>query len=286
MNIIQTNNLSYSYDNEKMALDKVSIKIKKGSVTAFIGGNGSGKSTLFLNLNGVLKPKSGEVYYYGKKITYSKAEQKELRKKIGIVFQDPNDQLFSEDVFSDITFGPLNLGMPEDKIKIVVDKIIEKLNIGHFKNKPIHALSFGEKKRVAIAGVLAMEPEILILDELTAGLDPSGVSDTLKLMLKLKNENNLTILLSTHDMDIVALYCDYVYVLNNGRVVLEGTFRNLVEKAKEIRMYSLRLPRLAHLMEILTKKDKIPVDCTAATISEVRQCIKVLLQKTKFIRSE
>ncbi|MHB1348158.1 MAG: ATP-binding cassette domain-containing protein, partial [Candidatus Humimicrobiaceae bacterium] len=212
------------------------------------------------------------------RIIYNKKAQKDLCKKIGIVFQDPNDQLFSADVHSDIAFGPLNMGMSESETKKVVYRVIEQLDITDYMNRPIHALSFGQKKRVAIAGILAMEPEVMILDEPTAGLDPSGVSETLKLMMKLKKENGLTILLSTHDMDIVPLYSDYVYILNHGRVANEGTCKEILAESDKIRSNGLRLPRLAHLMEIMRKVDNLPVDQTAATISAARKSIKSLLQ--------
>lgn len=275
MNIIETKELSYDY-GEHRALKEVDISIEAGKVTAILGGNGAGKSTLFLNLNGVLTPTSGEVYFNGKKVEYNPKSILELRKKVGIIFQDPNDQLFSADVLSDISFGPVNLGMSKEQIKKVIDEVVEQTGIGEYINKPTHALSFGQKKRVAIAGVLAMKPEVIILDEPTAGLDPSGVSDILKLLTKLQKESNLTIIISTHDIDIVPLYCDYAYVLDHGKVVMKQTSHDLFAYPQELRQYSLRLPRIAHLMEILNKKDNFGIDDTASTISQARKTIKEL----------
>lgn len=282
MNLIETKNLSYSYNNESDALKNVNISIEKGKVTAILGGNGAGKSTLFLNLNGVLTPKSGEVYFDGKLINYNKKNIMELRKRVGIVFQDPNDQLFSSDVLSDISFGPLNLGMTKEETKKIVDEVVIQTGINEYVNKPTHALSFGQKKRVAIAGVLAMKPDVIILDEPTAGLDPYGVSDILKLLTKLQSESDLTIIISTHDIDIVPLYCDYAYVLDHGEVVLSDTSEELFTKADELRNYSLRLPRIAHLMEVLNKKDNLDVDIKASTIKKARKSIRELLKGEQF----
>lgn len=277
--LIETKRLCYSYDSqsEKNAIDNVDISIKKGSVTAFLGGNGAGKSTLFLNLNGVLTPKSGEIYYKSKQVSHKKKELQELRKKVGIVFQDPNDQLFSADVFSDISFGPLNLGLSEEETRKIVEEVAEQTGVSEYKNKPTHALSFGQKKRVAIAGVLAMKPEVIILDEPTAGLDPYGVSEILKLLVSLQKKSDLTIIISTHDIDIVPLYCDYTYVLSQGRIVMQGKPSEIFQRAEELRGYSLRLPRIGHLMEILGKEDKLEVEPGISTIAGARKSIKGLL---------
>ncbi len=277
MNIIETRNLSYSYDDKNLALKDVNISIKKDSVTAILGGNGSGKSTLFLNLNGVLTPTKGEVYFKDELIKYKSKIIQQLRKKVGIVFQDPNDQLFSADVLSDISFGPLNLGMSDKEVAKEVEKVILQTGIQEYVNRPTHALSFGQKKRVAIAGVLAMKPEVIILDEPTAGLDPAGVSEILRLLIKLKEETKLTIVISTHDIDIVPLYCDYAYVLDHGQVLISGTSEELLTQVAELRNCNLRLPRISHLMEVLRKEDHLNIDECAATISTARKSILKLL---------
>lgn len=279
MNIIEIKNLSYRYTDGKNALDAVTLSIEKGKVTAVLGGNGAGKSTLFLTLNGVLTPASGEIIFDGKRVTYDKASITQLRKRVGIVFQDPNDQLFSAEVLSDISFGPLNLGLSKEETRRVVDEVVLQTGIGEYVNKPTHALSFGQKKRVAIAGVLAMKPDVIILDEPTAGLDPYGVHELLKLLTKLQKEMQLTIIISTHDIDIVPLYCDYAYVLDHGKVVLSDTSEKLFTKAEELRRYSLRLPRIGHLMEILNKADGLDVNPVACTISKARKSIRELVQR-------
>ena len=164
VNIIEVDKLSYSYSDDSLALDNVSIQIKKGKTSAILGGNGSGKSTLFLNLNGVLKPKSGKIFYNGQEMSHNKKDLFELRKKIGIVFQDPDDQLFSADVKKDISFGLINLGLSPEEIKSRIEFVVQNTGIKDILDKPTHGLSFGQKKRVAIAGVLAMQPEVIILD--------------------------------------------------------------------------------------------------------------------------
>ncbi len=277
MYIIETKNLSYSYDGEHQALENVSISIKKGKTTAVLGGNGAGKSTLFLNLNGVLTPDMGKVFFDGKEMEYNKKGITEMRKRVGIVFQDPNDQLFSSSVKKDISFGAINLGLGVDKVRERVEKAVVQTGIEEYVDKPTHALSFGQKKRVAIAGVLAMEPDVIILDEPTAGLDSKGASDILNLLTKIKEETGVSVILATHEMDIVPIYCDDVFVMDHGKVVLGGNVREVLSKPEILREHSLRLPRMAHLMEILSQRDKLDVDRTAATISEARASILSLM---------
>lgn len=280
MNIIETKNLSYSYNGDKQALDQVNVTIQKGRMTAVLGGNGAGKSTLFLNLNGVLTPDSGKVIFDGKEVSYDKKGIIEMRKRVGIVFQDPNDQLFSSNVRKDVSFGAMNLGLDIAEVKARVEKAIEQTGIGEYIDSPTHALSFGQKKRVAIAGVLVMEPDVIILDEPTAGLDSKGASEILNLLSKIKDETGVSVILATHEMDIVPIYCDYAYVLDHGKVVLAGNIEELIQQPDKLRRYSLRLPRVAHLMEILKKEDKLEVDSSAATISAARASIKSILKKS------
>ncbi|MDF2984642.1 MAG: cobalt transport protein ATP-binding subunit [Eubacterium sp.] len=280
MNIIETKNLSYSYNGDKQALDQVNVTIQKGKITAVLGGNGAGKSTLFLNLNGVLTPDSGKVIFDGKEVSYDKKGIIEMRKRVGIVFQDPNDQLFSSNVRKDVSFGAMNLGLDVEEVKARVDKAIEQTGISEYTDSPTHALSFGQKKRVAIAGVLVMQPDVIILDEPTAGLDSKGASEILNLLTKIKDETGVSVILATHEMDIVPIYCDYAYVLDHGKVVLEGNIEELILQPDKLRRYSLRLPRVAHLMEILKKEDKLEVDSSAATISAARASIKTILKKS------
>ena len=170
--ILELNNISFKYPDNTLAINNLSLRIKNNNKIAVLGENGSGKSTLFLILNGILKPFRGDFIFENKKLTYSKKELLELRKKVGIVFQDPDSQIFSASVFEEISFGPMNLGLPKNEIKSKVENAMKVLNITHLRDKPTHLLSYGEKKRVTIADILAMEPEIFIFDEPTSSLDP------------------------------------------------------------------------------------------------------------------
>ena len=276
---IETRELCYTYEDGTAALDHISLKAQKGKITGILGANGAGKSTLFLNLNGVLNPSSGQVLLDGAEVRRDRKGIAELRRRVGIVFQDPDDQLFSADVYRDISFGAVNLGLPEAEVRRRVEQAMERTGVSALRDKPTHALSFGQKKRVAIAGVLVMEPEVLILDEPTAGLDPHGVSELMRLLSQLRDSLNMTILLATHDMDVVPISCDYAYLLGQGHVLLEGTPGELFSKPEVLRANQLRLPRMAHLMEILREQDGLDADVSAATISAVRRELLRLLKQ-------
>ena len=276
---IEARELCYAYEDGVPALDHVSLKAERGRITGVLGANGAGKSTLFLNLNGVLTPQSGEVLLDGAPVRRDRKGLAELRRRVGIVFQDPDDQLFSADVYRDISFGAVNLGLPEAEVRRRVEQAMERTGVSALRDKPTHALSFGQKKRVAIAGVLVMEPEVLILDEPTAGLDPHGVSELMRLLSQLRDSLGMTILLATHDMDVVPISCDYAYLLGQGRVLLEGTPGELFSQPEVLRANQLRLPRMAHLMEILREQDGLDTDVSAATISEVRRELLRLLKQ-------
>lgn len=276
---IETQDLYYTYEDGTVALDHISLRAGAGKITGILGANGAGKSTLFLNLNGVLTPKEGTVMVKGKPAVYDRKGIREIRRQVGIVFQDPDDQLFSADVYRDISFGGMNLGLPEEEVRRRVEAAMERTGVSALRDKPTHALSFGQKKRVAIAGVLVMEPDVMILDEPTAGLDPQGVSDIMHLLTELRDGLGMTILIATHDMDIVPLYCDYAYLLGGGRVILEGAPEELFSQPEELRKNHLRLPRIAHLMEILREQDGLDTTPTAATISAARREINRLLQE-------
>ena len=276
---IEAKDLCYTYEDGTIALDHISLRAQKGKITGILGANGAGKSTLFLNLNGVLNPSSGQVLLDGTEVRRDRKGIAELRRRVGIVFQDPDDQLFSADVYRDISFGAVNLGLPEEEVRRRVEQAMERTGVSALRDKPTHALSFGQKKRVAIAGVLVMEPEVLILDEPTAGLDPHGVSELMHLLSQLRDSLGMTILLATHDMDVVPISCDYAYLLGQGRVLLEGTPGELFSQPEVLRANQLRLPRMAHLMEILREQDGLDTDVSAATISEVRRELLRLLKQ-------
>ena len=278
---IEVKDLTYAYPDGTPALQGVSFGAEQGEVTGILGSNGAGKSTLFLNLNGVLTPQGGQVLLDGEPVSYARRNLPELRRRVGLVFQDPDDQLFSADVYRDISFGAVNLGLPETEVRRRVEDAMTRTGVSALRDKPTHALSYGQKKRVAIAGVLVMEPSVMILDEPTAGLDPQGVSDIMTLLRDIRKSLGVTVILATHDMDIVPLYCDRVYLLSGGRMVTHGTPEEVFRRPELLRENHLRLPRIAHLMEILRDRDGVDVNRGAATISAARQEILRLLDEER-----
>ncbi len=269
MNIIETRDLYFCYPDGTEVLKGINFKVKKGEIVSILGPNGAGKSTLFLHFNGILRPTRGEVLIKGKPIKYNKKGLIEVRKTVGLVFQNPDDQIFAPTVQDDVAFGPLNLGLPEDDVRERVKEALEAVGMWEYRDKPPHHLSGGQKKRVAIAGILAMKPEVIVLDEPTAGLDPVGASQIMKLLYDL-NKKGMTIVISTHDVDLVPVYADKVYVIHNGKILKEGTPQEVFSDVETIRKANLRLPRVAHLLEILNKKDNIPIKW-GYTIGEVRR---------------
>ena len=269
--ILETQELTYYYDTDQPAIDHLNLKFEKGKTTAILGANGAGKSTLFLHLNGILKPHEGRVLYDGAPISYRKDGLRKLREKVGVVFQNPDDQLFSASVFQDISFGAVNMGLEKDEVRRRVEEIMAQTGITALKDRPTHSLSFGQKKRVAFAGVMVMEPEVIILDEPTAGLDPIGVSELMHLLKKVCEKRHTTILISTHDIDVVPVYADDIYVLDQGKLLTHGTAREIFAQPELLRSHRLRLPRISHLLEVLQKEEHLDVDFSVATISGARK---------------
>jgi len=269
--ILEAQQVSYTYSDGTAALQEINIGIPKGQFTILLGPNGSGKTTFFKVITGLLKPGRGEVRVDGKPLSsYSKEE---LYRRIGFVFQDPNDQLFAPTVGEDVSFGPVNLKLPPDEVGQRVRDALEMVGIPHLTNKPIHYLSYGQKKRAAIAGVLAMKPEIIILDEPTAGLDPAGVREIMRLLVKINKEEGITILMATHDVDLVPLYAHRIFILFAGKILISGTPREVFSAKETVRNAQLRLPRVAHLGEILLQKDGLAINNLPLTIGEARRMV-------------
>ena len=269
--IMETTQLCFNYPDGTPALKDLSIQIQKGKTTGILGGNGAGKSTLFLNLNGILKPTSGQVYHKNLPISYSSKSLNQLRQSVGIVFQDPDTQLFSASVYQDVSFGVVNLGIPESEAHLRTENALKRTGTYELRQKPTHSLSYGQKKRVALAGIIAMEPEILILDEPTAGLDPQGVSEIMQLIRELQQDLGIAIIIATHDMDLVPMYCDYIYLLNQGEIVGCGSPDEIFNQPSLLRQIHLRLPRIGHLMELLKTKDGFPIEDLPVSISHARK---------------
>ncbi|CEL24414.1 ATP-binding cassette domain-containing protein [Methanobacterium formicicum] len=271
MNVLETKNVNYRYPDGTPALEDVNFSAAQGKMVALLGPNGAGKSTLFLHFNGILRPSAGTVMVENVPLTYDKKSIMKVRQKVGIVFQNPDDQLFAPTVEEDVAFGPLNVGLDQDEVERRVAESLERVGMAGFEKKPPHHLSGGQKKRVAIAGILAMSPEIMVLDEPTSGLDPKGASRILHLLHKL-NQEGMTIVISTHDVDLVPLYASQVYIISEGHIIKEGTPQDVFSDEETIRNANLRLPRIAHLMEILQKKDELPFEKPyPLTIGEARK---------------
>ena len=253
---------------EKVALHDVNIKIEQGEMIGLIGHTGSGKSTLFQHLNGLLKPSSGAVFYDGKDINDSDFSKKKLRSKVGLVFQYPEYQLFESTVIDDVKFGPKNIGMDSLKIDMNSFEALKQVGIGEdlLDVSPLE-LSGGQKRRVAIAGVLAMEPEVLILDEPTAGLDPSGRDEILDLVAKLHKERNLTVILVSHSMEDVARYVERLIVMNHGTVAFDATPGEVFSHYKELEKIGLMAPQVTYVMEGLARRG-VTLPHNAITVQE------------------
>ena len=272
--MLEARNIVYRYDDGTKALNDVSVKVDDNDMVALLGKNGAGKSTLFLHFNGIFRPDEGEILVDGKPIEYNDDGLLDVRTKVGIVFQNPDDQLFAPTVQEDVAFGPLNMDLPQEEVERRVTEALEKVGMSGFERKPPHHLSGGQKKRVAIAGVLAMEPDMMVLDEPTSGLDPKGASQILHLLYELNNEG-IGIIISTHDVDLVPLYANKVYVIREGEIIKEGNPKEVFLDVDTIRQANLRLPRIAHLAEILEKEDKINFEGDyPLTIGQARNVFK------------
>jgi cobalt/nickel transport system ATP-binding protein len=276
--LFKIENLTHEYSDGTLALDDINLSFDRAERIALLGTNGSGKTTLLNHLNGILKPTSGTILFDDNPLKYDNKSLLSLRKRVGYVFQDPNDQLFAPTVKQDVAFGPLNLGYSTEKVKTIVDEALETVKISDLAEKPPHFLSLGQKKRVALAGVLAMEPEVIIMDEPTSNLDPRATSEILHLLLQLNKEKGITLLHATHDVDMVPLFATKLYILNKGKLVSQGTPKETFSNTKLIREVNLRSPRLTHLFEVLKEEDKLDIsDELPLTISESRKAILKLL---------
>ncbi len=279
---IKAVNLNYIYGQgtafEQYALKDVNFEIPDGQFIGLIGHTGSGKSTLIQHLNGLLKATSGELYYNGENIYAQGYNMRELRSKVGLVFQYPEHQLFEVDVFSDVCFGPKNQGLPKEEIEDRARRALEAVGLdeGFYTQSPFE-LSGGQKRRVAIAGVLAMEPEVLILDEPTAGLDPKGRDEILDQIAALHKEKGMTIILVSHSMEDIARYADRLMVMNHGEKVFDGTPKEVFKHYKELETMGLAAPQITYLVQDL-RKHGVEIDDEITTVEEARQAILALLK--------
>ena len=255
------------------ALTDINLVIPDGQFIGLIGHTGSGKSTLVQHLNGLLKPTTGNIYYNGADINDADYNKKELRSKVGLVFQYPEHQLFEIDVFKDVCFGPKNLGLDRKEVELRAYAALKQVGIEdeYFYQSPFD-LSGGQKRRVAIAGVLAMKPEVLILDEPTAGLDPKGRDEILDQIAKLREETGMTVILVSHSMEDVAKYVDRIIVMNKSRVMFDDEPKKFFRHYKELEEVGLAAPQITYIMQTLKAKG-LAVDTDITGVEEARDAI-------------
>ena len=279
--------VSYVYSEgdafEKKALDEISLEIPYGQFIGIIGHTGSGKSTLIQHLNGLLRATSGAIYYDGENIYQEGYDMRTLRSKVGLVFQYPEHQLFEVDVFSDVCFGPKNLGLSKEEVEERAKKALTQVGLdeSYYKKSPFE-LSGGQKRRVAIAGILAMHPQVLILDEPTAGLDPKGRDEILDQVALLQKERKITVILVSHSMEDVARYVDRIIVVNDGKILFDDTPKQVFQHYKELESVGLAAPQVTYVVKALKEKGW-DIDTTATTVEEAKEAILLAIKKREKI---
>ncbi len=279
--------VSYVYSEgdafEKKALDEISLEIPDGQFIGIIGHTGSGKSTLIQHLNGLLRATSGAIYYDGENIYQEGYDMRTLRSKVGLVFQYPEHQLFEVDVFSDVCFGPKNLGLSKEEVEERAKKALTQVGLdeSYYKKSPFE-LSGGQKRRVAIAGILAMHPQVLILDEPTAGLDPKGRDEILDQVALLQKERKITVILVSHSMEDVARYVDRIIVVNDGKILFDDTPKQVFQHYKELESVGLAAPQVTYVVKSLKEKGW-DIDTTATTVEEAKEAILLAIKKREKI---
>ena len=279
--------VSYVYSEgdafEKKALDEISLEIPDGQFIGIIGHTGSGKSTLIQHLNGLLRATSGAIYYDGENIYQEGYDMRTLRSKVVLVFQYPEHQLFEVDVFSDVCFGPKNLGLSKEEVEERAKKALTQVGLdeSYYKKSPFE-LSGGQKRRVAIAGILAMHPQVLILDEPTAGLDPKGRDEILDQVALLQKERKITVILVSHSMEDVARYVDRIIVVNDGKILFDDTPKQVFQHYKELESVGLAAPQVTYVVKALKEKGW-DIDTTATTVEEAKEAILLAIKKREKI---
>ena len=280
---IRLENVCYTYGSdttsEIKALNNVNLEINKGEFVAIIGHTGSGKSTLIQHFNGLERPKSGNVFYNNENIYENNYDLRKLRCKVGLVFQYPEHQLFEETVLKDVCFGPMNMGMSREEAEKKAKLVLEQVGINEkCYNKSPFELSGGQKRRVAIAGVLAMNPEIIVLDEPTAGLDPKGRDKILNRIKELHDNTGIGVILVSHSMEDLANYAQRLIVINNGKIKYDGMPKDVFKHYKELEKMGLKAPQITYIMHKLKEKG-LDVDENVITIEEARENIMQCLNR-------
>lgn len=275
-NIIEFKDIEYLYPDGTKAINGIDFAIKKGETVALMGENGSGKSTIYKLLTGIIKPTKGKIIVQGEEVKYLKKGLFDLRKKVGMVFQESEDQLFSADVRQDISFGLFNLGLDEQQVKRKVDEIIKVFDMWDFERKPVQFLSGGQKKRVAISDVVVMEPEIILLDEPYAGMDPKNAKILDKIINELSKKGK-TLIISTHDCDKALELADRVIILKNGKVLEEGIPSKIFCMEEILKKSNLEKPKILQILDILVEKKIIDGNLSKipCNIKQMRDIIEI-----------
>ncbi|RQW76725.1 MAG: ATP-binding cassette domain-containing protein [Geobacter sp.] len=280
---ISVNLDSFKYPDGTVALADIRLDVARGEFTGILGSNGSGKTTLLKAMDGLIKEYAGSIRLDGADIR--KLHPRDIYRKVGLVFQNPDDQLFAHTVFEDVAFGPRNMGFADDEVKKRVEAALASVEMSESGAKGIHNLSYGQKKRVCIAGLLAMGHEILLLDEPTAGLDPMGEYLMMELLTRLNREEGVTIVMATHSVDLVPLFLHRLHILSRGRIVRGGTPEEVFTAPAEMENVRLRLPHIAELIHRMKHEDKLSFDRIPLTVGEARREILEMLRKAHDTRT-
>ena len=267
--LLECREISYDYPGRGSALRDVSLDIVEGRKTAILGPNGAGKSTLFLHFNGVLRPKGGQILFQGQPLVYRNRELSQLRKEVAVVLQNPDDQIFSATVEEDVAFGPLNLGLPRDEVEARVDEALALVDMGNMRERPSQQLSFGQRKRLALAGALAMRPKVLIMDEPTAGLDPHMVQEVLELTEEL-HMKGITLVMSTHELEVAYSWADDFKVMNQGRLVFSGDAEGLFANRSLLELIGFQAPEVYRVNEEMHRYGLLEFEPIPRDIIEMR----------------
>jgi len=260
---------SFRYPDDTTALAEIRFDVQKGEFCGILGANGSGKTTLLKVMDGLIKEYTGRVLLDGDEVT--RLKPRDIYRKVGLVFQNPDDQLFAHTVFDDVAFGPRNMDFAEDEVRRRVNAALVSVEMADYAGKQINALSYGQKKRACIAGLLAMGHEILLLDEPTAGLDPMGEYRMMEILTRLNREEGVTIVMATHSVDLVPLFLHRLHILSRGRIVRSGAPEEVFTAPAEMENIKLRLPHIAELIYRLKHEDNVPFDRIPLTIGEARR---------------
>ena len=271
---------NFTYADGTTALADIRLQVARGEFTGILGANGSGKTTLLKVMDGLVRNYSGQVLLDGAEVR--KLQPREIYRKVGLVFQNPDDQLFAHTVFEDVAFGPRNMDFAEDEVRRRVESALAAVEMTELAHKGIHNLSYGQKKRVCIAGLLAMGHEILLLDEPTAGLDPMGEYRMMELLTRLNREGGVTIVMATHSVDLVPLFLHRLHILSRGRIVRGGSPEEVFTAPAEMENVRLRLPHIAELIHRLKHDDRLPFGRIPLTIGEARREIVEMMGKKEF----